>query len=32
MDKFCDYDSGYLNTHGGGKVDWWLGYLTSEVG
>lgn len=25
------YDAGYLNSHGGGNVDWWHDYIRSEL-
>ena len=31
-DSIPDYDSGTLNDHGGGKVQWWQDYIRHEVG
>jgi len=26
-----DYDPGILNDYGGGKIDWWMDYMRSEI-
>lgn len=31
MWELPDYGAGYLNTYGGGDVNWWLDYLRAEI-
>ena len=32
VEDIGDYDPGILNDYGGGNINWWMGYIQTEIG